>query len=81
MVEDFLRKFAELIVEKPELVKIEKKEVDDSFSEIVVYADKADTGKLIGKEGKMINSLKTIISGCKAKDNRSYRVTVKAFES
>jgi predicted RNA-binding protein YlqC (UPF0109 family) len=34
--------------------------------------------KLIGKDGKMINSLKTLISGCKAKDGKSYRVTVKA---
>ncbi len=80
MVEDFIKEFTLLLVSKPEVVKIEHNRVDDSFSEITIYADKSDTGKLIGKEGKMINSLKTVISGCKAKDNRSYKVMVKAVE-
>ncbi len=80
MVEDFIREFTLLLVDKPELVTIENKTVDDSYSEITIYAHKSDTGKLIGKEGKMINSLKTVISGCKAKDNRSYKIMVKAIE-
>ncbi len=81
MVEDFIREFTLLLVDKPEVIKIENKIIDDTFSEITIYADKGDTGKLIGKEGKMINSLKTVISGCKAKDNRSYKVMVKAIET
>jgi predicted RNA-binding protein YlqC (UPF0109 family) len=52
--------------------------MDESFAEIVIYADKNDTGKLIGKDGKMINSLKTVISGYKAKNGTSYRITVKS---
>ncbi len=81
MVEDFIKEFTLLLVDKPEVVKIENKIIDDTFSEITIYADKGDTGKLIGKEGKMINSLKTVISGCKAKDDRSYKVMVKALET
>ena len=80
MVEDFILEFAKLIADHPEEIDISRKDLDDSFSEIVVKANKADTGKLIGKNGKMITSLKTIISGCKAKENRSYRVVVKAHE-
>ena len=80
MVKDFIKEFAILLADKPELVKVEENVVDDTFSEITIYADKNDTGKLIGKDGKMINSLKTVISGCKAKENRSYRVMVKAIE-
>lgn len=80
MVHDFLETFAKLIVDNPEHVKVERIDVDDSFSEIIIYANKGDTGKLIGKDGKMINSIKTVISGCKAKDGRSYRITVKANE-
>ena len=78
MVDKFLEEFAKLIVNSPEHVRVERVDVDDTFSEIVIYADKVDTGKLIGKDGKMINSIKTVIAGCKAKDGRSYRVTVKA---
>ena len=80
MVENFIKEFTFLLVDNIDAVKIEHNKIDDNFSEITIYADKNDTGKLIGKEGKMINSLKTLLSGCKAKDNRSYRVMVKAIE-
>lgn len=50
------------------------------FAEIILYADKIDTGKLIGKNGKMINAIKTVVSACKSKDSMSYQVTVKALE-
>ncbi|MBE0492157.1 MAG: KH domain-containing protein [Sulfurospirillum sp.] len=78
MIDKFLEDFAKLLVDKPELVRVEKNDIDETFCEVIVYADKVDTGKLIGKDGKMINSLKTLISGCKAKDGKSYRVSVKA---
>ncbi len=78
MVHDFLETFAKLIVDNPQNVEVKRVDVDDTFSEIIIYADKGDTGKLIGKDGKMINSIKTVISGCKAKDGKSYRITVKA---
>ena len=78
MIDKFLEEFAKLLVDNPAGVRVERSDVDGTFCEVVIYADKIDTGKLIGKDGKMINSLKTLISGCKAKDGKSYRVTVKA---
>ncbi|MDD4506024.1 MAG: KH domain-containing protein [Sulfurospirillaceae bacterium] len=78
MIDKFLEEFAKLLVDNPSGVRVERSDVDETFCEVVIYADKVDTGKLIGKDGKMINSLKTLISGCKAKDGKSYRVTVKA---
>jgi predicted RNA-binding protein YlqC (UPF0109 family) len=78
MVDAFVLEFAKLIADKPELVSVKREDVDDSFSEITLRADKGDTGKLIGKDGKMISSIKTIISGCKAKEGRAYRVIIKS---
>ncbi len=78
MADKFILAFARLIADKPDDITIKREDIDESFSEILVLADKSDTGKLIGKNGKMISSLKTIISGCKAKEGRSYRVTIKA---
>lgn len=78
MVDQFLKEFAKLIVSNPDSVRVEQIEIDKDFNEIVVYADKADTGKLIGKDGKMINAIKTIIAGCRAKTEKSYRVTIKS---
>ncbi|MBN7288598.1 MULTISPECIES: KH domain-containing protein [Campylobacter] len=80
MVEDFLYEYAKLIADYPEKIKIEREELGENFAEIIISADKVDTGKLIGKDGKMINAIKTVIIGCKAKDPTSYRVTVKALE-
>ena len=78
MADKFILEFAKLIADKPEAVSVSREDIDDEFSEIIVRADNSDTGKLIGKDGKMINSLKSIISGCKAKEGRAYRVTIKS---
>ncbi|MCR4941258.1 MAG: KH domain-containing protein [Campylobacter sp.] len=80
MVENFLYEYAKLITDFPEKVKVERQELGENFAEIIIYADKVDTGKLIGKDGKMINAIKTVIMGFKAKDATSYRVTVKALD-
>ncbi|WP_281950324.1 KH domain-containing protein [Nitrosophilus kaiyonis] len=76
MIENFVLKFAKLIATKPEDIEVERKDINKEYSEITIYANKADAGKLIGKEGKMIGAIKTLISGCKAKDGISYKVNV-----
>lgn len=78
MISDFVAHFARLIASYPEDIRVEVKEGDE-ISEIVLYANQADIGKLIGKEGKMIGAIKTVISGCKAKDGMSYRINVEAI--
>ena len=80
MVDKFILEFAKLIVDNPQAVQVSTNEVSETFCEITILADKNDTGKLIGKEGKMINAIKAVISGCKAKENRSYKIFIKANE-
>ena len=75
MVTDFVAQFARLIATHPEDIRVDATEGDE-MTEIVLYANQADVGKLIGKEGKMIGAIKTVISGCKAKDGKSYRINV-----
>jgi len=79
MVTDFVAGYARLIASYPEDIRVEMFEGDD-IAEVVLYANAADIGKLIGKEGKMIGAIKTVISGCKAKDGKSYRINVEAAE-
>ena len=80
MVENFLKQYAMMIADFPNSVRTEKN-VSEEFTEIIIYADKADTGKLIGKDGKMINAIKTVILGYKAKDPTQYKITVKAADA
>jgi predicted RNA-binding protein YlqC (UPF0109 family) len=77
MISEFVAQFARLIATHPEDVRFELTEGNE-VTEIVLFANQADIGKLIGKEGKMIGAIKTVISGCKAKDGKSYRINVEA---
>ncbi|MDD5157415.1 KH domain-containing protein [Sulfurimonas sp.] len=78
MISDFVAQFAKLIVSYPDDVRVEVKESGE-VTEILLFANQADIGKLIGKEGKMIGAIKTLISGCKAKDGVSYRINVETI--
>ncbi len=80
MVEDFIKEYAVLIADSPEMVRVERVNMGENFDEIIIYAKRSDTGRLIGKDGKMINAIKTIIIGCKAKEPTSYRITVRPIE-
>ena len=77
MVEDFIKDYIKLIVNSPDLIKIDSK-TDGEVKNITIYAHKDDVGKIIGRNGKMISSIKTFISGNKAKDGLSYRLNVEA---
>ena len=78
MINDFVSTYAKMIVSHPEDIKVSSKQIDESFFEITITANSSDIGKLIGKNGNMINAIKTIVNGCKAKDGISYRVQVVA---
>jgi predicted RNA-binding protein YlqC (UPF0109 family) len=79
MIADFVAQFARLIASFPDDIRVEVQEGDE-ITEIVLYANQADIGKLIGKSGKMIGAIKTVISGCKAKDGVSYRINVEPIQ-
>jgi len=79
MISDFVANYAKLIASNPDDVRVEVQEGDE-VTEIVLFANQADIGKLIGKKGKMIGAIKTVISGCKAKDGISYRINVEPIQ-
>lgn len=79
MVKDFIQNYAEKIALKPEKIEVvESIDNKQMIRDITIYADNADVGRLIGKQGKMISSIKTVASACKAKDGISCKIVVKA---
>jgi len=76
MITNFIEKYAKLIVSKPEEIIVTKSMIDETFAEIIINANSSDIGKLIGKNGNMINAIKTMANGCKAKDGISYKIQV-----
>ena len=80
MVKDFIIEYVRLIVKYPDLIKYESKAIDDQNGEITLYVHPDDVGRIIGKDGKMISSIKTVISGCKPKGGLNYKVNIKPIE-
>ena len=76
MITNFIENYAKLIVSIPEDVEISQERVDENFILITLSVNSLDIGKLIGKNGNMINALKTIANGCKAKDGVSYKIQI-----
>ena len=79
MVVQFVEEYAKLLAFEPEYIKVKVKP-REGFDEIIVFAKKADVSRLIGKDGSMVRAIKTVISGCRAKENKNYKITVKAYE-
>jgi hypothetical protein len=80
MIEKFVEEYVKLIVNDPSIVTVNLVPIDDTMDEIIINTGRTDAGRVIGKEGKMIGNIKTLISGCKAKSGKSYKVLVKSVE-
>ncbi len=79
MVVDFVTQFAKMLSFESEKIKSEVVAHDD-FDEIVIWAKKGDAGRIIGKDGSMVKAIKTVISGCRAKEDKNYKITVKILD-
>ncbi len=79
MIVDFITQYAKLIVSNAEDISVELEMLSDDFAQITINANEADIGKLIGKNGNMINAMKTMVNGCKAKDGISYKLQVQSL--
>ena len=79
MIVDFITQYTKLIVSNPNDISVELEMLNDDFAQITINANEADIGKLIGKNGNMINAIKTMANGCKAKDGISYKLQVKSI--
>lgn len=77
MVDEFIKSYIKKIVSYPDSVSVLKEiDYDQKICNLTIYANNSDIGRIIGKDGKMISSIKTIVSSCKAKDGMSYNITV-----
>lgn len=57
-------------------VKIEEKKESEKVSVLTIYAKKDDMGKIIGRNGKVANSIRTIVKSVSLKSGIRYIVKI-----
>lgn len=67
------------LVDNPDRVEIKETQGETSILIEIKVADE-DTGKVIGREGRIINSLRTLVKSAVTKDTRRVQVEVLSKE-
>ena len=77
-----MKEFAEFIVkkmvDKPDKVSVEESLPNENTYEIKIKVDQSDIGKVVGKKGKNIDALRTLLTAVAAKER--HRVTLQVLE-
>ena len=74
-MKDTLQHIVSAIVEKPEEVQIDEADVD-SILTFTIHVNKDDMGKIIGKEGKVIRSVRNVMKIAAMKNNQLINITL-----
>ena len=69
MISEFVAQFARLIASFPDDVRVDVTEGDE-VTEILLFANQADIGKLIGKEGKTARAIRTLVHAAASKERK-----------
>jgi predicted RNA-binding protein YlqC (UPF0109 family) len=72
---DLLALMAKALVDKPELIRVD--EVEEGESTVLeIHMDPEDVGKIIGKQGRTVRALRTILDAAGQKFDKRYEVEV-----
>ena len=74
-MKDTLQFIVSAIVDNPDAVVIEEHE-EDGFTNLVVTVAPEDMGKVIGKEGKVIRSIRNIMKVKAMKQNKRIKISL-----
>lgn len=74
-MKDILHYILSLIVTNTDAISIEEKE-EDGVLNYVISADSSDIGKIIGKEGKIIRSIRTIMKIPAIKEGKRINISL-----
>ena len=75
-MQDFLKYLVSLIVDHPDEVNIEERILGENVSQYIISANQEDMGKIIGKEGKIIQAIRNVAKIMAIKENKQIRVEI-----
>jgi predicted RNA-binding protein YlqC (UPF0109 family) len=74
-VAELLAHIARLLVDTPEAVRVEEEERADGLA-LVLHVAPEDIGKVIGRQGRIVRALRTVIRAAAAHEGRRVLVEV-----
>jgi uncharacterized protein len=74
-MEDLLAYIAQGLVDRPDDVEVEAFEEDDALV-LELHVAEDDTGKVIGRNGRTVNAIRSVMRACGAKEGRRVLVDV-----
>jgi predicted RNA-binding protein YlqC (UPF0109 family) len=75
-VESLLEYLARSLVDEPDRVSVESLEEEDGTVVLELSVAEGDTGKVIGRGGRTVSALRTVMKACSVRDGRRVLVDV-----
>ncbi|HEX6475579.1 MAG TPA: KH domain-containing protein [Candidatus Limnocylindria bacterium] len=74
-MKEFLEYVAKSLVDNPDAVEVEVEEDDDEVS-LVLNVDQADMGRVIGRDGRIANAIRSLLRVMGARDGRHVELEI-----
>ncbi|MBI2029427.1 KH domain-containing protein [Candidatus Gottesmanbacteria bacterium] len=75
-MEDFLKYIIPFLIDNKQSFRVDKKEEGESTVIFTIHVAKEDMGKVIGKEGRTIQSIRNLIKILAVKENKRVMVEI-----
>ncbi len=77
-MKELIEFIAKLLVDKPDNVIVEETTPDENTIAVTLKVDQSDMGKVIGKHGRNVNAIRTLLTAVGAKEH--HRATLQIIE-
>jgi predicted RNA-binding protein YlqC (UPF0109 family) len=74
-MKEFLEYVARSLVDKPDAVEVEIEEEEDEVS-LVLTVDQEDMGRVIGRDGRIANAIRSLLRVMGARDGRHVELEI-----
>ena len=67
---EFIRFIVKHLVDNPDSISIEESAPDENTIELSIKVDQDNIGRVIGREGKIVRAMRTLLTAIAAKDGK-----------
>lgn len=75
-MKEFLQYLLSLIVDNPKDIAVEARPLDENTFQYIITTNKEDTGKVIGREGKIIQAIRNVAKILAIKTGKQIRIEI-----